>query len=169
MKYNILSIVLILTTPLSAQKITVEESKAVISFNFIDDNVDGIFEEFEFTGNVDLSDLQNSTFSGSVVAKTIDTNNWFRSRHLRSRKYFNTRDFPKIKFNSTSISGVAEGFQVSGTLQIKGFERTVIWNFTNDGKQLTGTTNINTQDHNISIHDGKDRNKVKVKIVLPYH
>jgi polyisoprenoid-binding protein YceI len=162
-------IVLILTTPLSAQKIIVDESKAVISFNFIDDDVDGIFKEFEFTGNVDLDDLQNSTLSGSVVAKTIDTNNWLRSRHLRSRKYFYTREFPKIKFNSTTISGVAEGFQVSGTLQIKGIEKTVIWNFINDGKQLTGTTSINTQDYNITIHDRKDRNKVKIKIVLPYH
>ena len=161
--------VLFLTTPLSAQRISVNESEAVISFNFIDDDVDGIFEELEFTGNFDISDLQNSSLSGTVVVKTIDTNNWLRSRHLRSRKYFNARDFPKIKFNSTSISGVAEGFQVSGSLQIKGIERTVIWNFTNDGKKLIGTTALNTHDFDISIHDRKDRNKVKVKIVLPYH
>ena len=169
MKYYILITVLFLATPLSAQKITVDESKSTISFNFIDDDVDGIFEEFEFTGNVDLSDLQNSTLSGSVITKTIDTNNWFRSRHLRSRKYFNTKDFPKIKFNSTAISGVAEGFQVTGTLQIKGIERTVIWSFTNDGEKLTGITSVNTHDYNISLHNSKDRNKVTVKIVLPYH
>jgi polyisoprenoid-binding protein YceI len=169
MKYYILITVLLLAVPLSAQKITVDESKALISFNFIDDDVEGIFEEFEFTGNINLSDLQNSTLSGTVVVKTIDTNNWLRSRHLRSRKYFNARDFPKIKFNSISILGVAEGFQVSGTLQIKGTEKTVIWNFTNDGNQLTGTTSVNTHDYDISIHDRKAQNKVTVKIVLPYH
>jgi len=169
MKYYILITVLLLATPLSAQKITVDESKAIVSFNFIDDDVDGIFEEFEFTGNVDLSDLQNSTFSGSVISKTIDTHNWLRSRHLRSRKYFNTRDFPKIKFNSTSISGVAEGFQVTGILEIKGIEKTVVWNFTNDGDRLSGITTINTQDFDISLHRRKDRNKVTVEIVLPYH
>ncbi len=169
MKYCILMIVLILTIPLYAQKITVDESKAVISFNFIDDDVEGNFEEFVFTGNIDLGDLHNSTLSGSVVTKTIDTHNWLRSRHLRSRKYFNARDFPKIKFNSTSISGVADGFQVTGTLQIKGIEKTVIWNFTNDGEKLTGTTSVNTHDFDISLHNRKDRNKVTVKIVLPYN
>lgn len=169
MKYCILIIISLLAPPLYAQKITVDESKSVISFNFIDDDVEGNFNGFVFTGNVDLSDLQNSTFSGSVVTKTIDTHNWLRSRHLRSRKYFNARDFPKIKFNSNSISGVADGFQVTGTLQIKGIERTVIWNFTNDGKKLTGTTSVNTHDFDISLHNRKDRNKVTVKIVLPYH
>ncbi|TDI78766.1 MAG: YceI family protein, partial [Bacteroidetes bacterium] len=95
MKYIILMIISLLASPLYAQKITVDESKSVISFNFIDDDVEGNFEDFVFSGNIDLGDLHNSTLSGSVVTKTIDTHNWLRSRHLRSRKYFNARDFPK--------------------------------------------------------------------------
>jgi polyisoprenoid-binding protein YceI len=107
-------------------------------------------------------------FSGSVGTRTIDTNNWLRSRHLRARKYFNASDFPKITFNSTSVSGTKDRFQVSGSLVIKGVENTVLWKFENDGKHLTGTTTINSRDYDISIHDDKIRNKVTLTVILPY-
>ena len=153
---------------ISAQVVNVNEAEAEISFNFIDDDVDGTFDDFQFTGNINLEALENSVFSGSVVTKTIDTNNWLRSRHLRARKYFNASDFPKISFASTSVSGTKDEFQVSGTLVIKGIENTVLWKFENDGQRLIGTTTVNTHDFDISIHDDKVRNKVELSVILPY-
>lgn len=166
-KYVVIAFVLV-TTSLAAQQLTVDESNAVIVFNFPDNDVDGAIEGFQFTGFIDLNDFGNSVFSGSVETKTLDTNNWLRSRHLRARKYFNAKDFPKLKFTSTSVSGVKEGFQVTGTLEIKGIERVVVWNFSNDGKKLIGTTSINTHDFDIFIYERKDRNEVNISIHLPY-
>lgn len=37
-----------------AQNVTIKESKARVSFLFLDDDVDGILSEFKFTGNLDL-------------------------------------------------------------------------------------------------------------------
>jgi len=161
-----LSIIIVCTV--TAQAITIDTSKATVSFHFIDDDVDGTFSELQFTGNINLDSLQNSTLSGTVQTKTIDTNNWLRSRHLRTKKYFNARDFPQIKFNSTTITGSNKNFTVKGTLTIKGIEKNGTWEFVNNGQNLTGTTTFNTHDFNVSIHSARERNKVNVTILLPY-
>jgi len=166
-KYFFIAIFLV-SALVSAQKIQVIEADCDVSFYFIDDEVDGTFDGFQFTGDVDLDDLPNSVFSGAIVTKTIDTNNWLRSRHLRARKFFNASDFPKIKFISSSVSGVKQGFQVVGTLNIKGIEKEVTWSFSNDGKRLVGTTQLNTRDFDISIHDKRERNFVDITLSLPY-
>lgn len=153
---------------LLAQSIQIDEAKATISFHFLDDDVNGSMGDFNFTGNVDLGDLSNSVFSGSVVTKTLDTNNWLRSRHLRARKFFNASEFPKLKFNSSSVSGSSKEFRVTGELEIKGIARTLVWRFKNSDGILTGTAKLNTQDYDISIHERKDRNDVEVTITLPY-
>lgn len=168
MKKFPLVFLLLLNTCLSAQNITVIESESEISFNFIDDDVDGTMGGFEFTGDIDLDNLQSSKFSGAVETKSLDTDNWLRSRHLRARKYFNAKDYPKLTFNSTSVSGSKQGFRVSGMLEIKGIEKQVSWNFSNDGQKLVGTTQINTKDYDISIYTKKERNEVKVTISMPY-
>ena len=168
MNKYILIALLITTSHLPAQVLEITEAEAAIAFNFVDDDVDGVFEGFLFTGKVDLDDLANSTLSGSVKTKTIDTNNWLRSRHLRAKKYFNAKDFPKINFKSTTLSGTKTAFKAHGTLSIKGIKKAVVWNFTNNGKTLTGTTTINTLDFNIEIHEDRQRNKTVVTIVLPY-
>ena len=168
MKNIILMALLVTTSLLPAQVIHIMEAEANVAFNFVDDDVDGVFEGFVFTGQVDLNNLSNSVLSGSVETKTIDTNNWLRSRHLRAKKYFNAKDFPKLTFKSTAISGARNAFRVSGTLKIKGIEKSVVWKFTNDGKILKGTTTINTTDFDIEIHGDRQRNKTVVTITLPY-
>lgn len=168
MNKYILIALLSTTSLLPAQVLDIIEAEAAIAFNFVDDDVDGVFEGFVFTGQFDLNDLSNSAVSGSVETKTIDTNNWLRSRHLRAKKYFNAKDFPKLTFKSTTISGTKNAFKVNGTLEIKGTKKAVVWNFTNDGKTLKGTTTINTTDFNIEIHEDRQRNKTVVTIALPY-
>lgn len=167
MKKIVLLIGLMVVPILNAQQITIDEDKSTISFNFEDDDVDGTLSGFEFSGSVDLGDLVGSSFSGSVTTETIDTNNWLRNRHLR-RKYFKAKDFPKVSFNSNSISGTAESFTVQGELTIKGIKKSVTWNFTKNGTSLVGTTSVNTQDFDISIHKKYEENKATVTIKLPY-
>lgn len=156
------------TSLLPAQVLDIIDEEAKVAFHFVDDEVDGYFEGFSFTGRLDLNDLSNSLLSGSVETNTIDTNNWLRSRHLRAKKYFNAKDFPKLTFKSTSISGTKQSFRIEGTLEIKGIEKTVVWNFTNDGEKLEGTTTVNTADFQIEIHNDRQRNKTVISISLPY-
>ncbi len=165
---NILLVVLFLCSPiLLAQSITIDEAKASITFNFEDDDVEGTLSGFEFFGSVDLNNLEGSSFSGSVATETIDTHNWLRNRHLR-RKYFNAKDFPKLTFNSTRVSGTANNFTVIGALSIKGTKKEVSWNFRQKENMLVGTTTINTQDFDIAIHKKYEENNATIQITLPF-
>lgn len=168
MKKYILIALLVTTSLLPAQVLDIVEEEAKVAFHFVDDEVDGFFEGFSFTGRLDLNDLSNSVLSGSVETKTIDTNNWLRSRHLRAKKYFNAKDFPKLTFKSSAISGTKQSFRVDGTLEIKGIKKAIVWDFINDGKTLKGTTTVNTTDFQIEIHNDRQRNKTVLSISLPY-
>ena len=151
-----------------AQKITIKDDQASINFTFVDKEVDGEISGFTFTGSIDLGSLETSTISGSVVTETLDTDNWFRSRHLRSEKYFSAKAHPKLSFKSNNIESTATGFRVSGQLTIKGITQNVIWDFSKSETTLMGVTSINTHDYDIKIYDERERNKVSIKILLPY-
>jgi len=153
---------------LYAQSISIIESEAEIQFLFVDDDVDGSLSKFNFNGAINLDDLANSDFSGSVAMETLDTDNWFRDRHLRSKKYFNNKTYPLLSFKSTSVSGAGSEFLVRGNLTIKGISRPVTFNFRKLPGKLQGTAQINTSQFDILIHDEISRNMVEVTITLPY-
>lgn len=161
-------LLLFMASQLFAQAPKVIEKEAKVTFSFVDDDVNGTMEGFVFTGTLDFNTISNTVLAGSVQTNTIDTNNWLRSRHLRAKKYFNANDHPTLSFKSASIVGNSKVFQATGTLTIKGTEKTVIWNFTNDGKTLVGSTIVNTTDYDIVIHNDKQRNKVIVFLSMPY-
>jgi polyisoprenoid-binding protein YceI len=167
MKKTILILFLGLSSLLFAQQLRIDEAKTTVSFLFLDDDVDGTFSNFKFTGNLDMNDLETSTISGSVASETIDTNNWLRNRHLRN-KYFKTDTFPLIKFKSTSISASEETILVHGTLTIKGISKAVKFSFTKKNNVLIGKAIINASDFDIFIHDDPSRNKLTIKISMPY-
>ncbi len=159
---------LILIHPVHGQNKQVDEATARISFVFLDDEVDGTIEGFEFTGTINGSNIENSEFSGSVLMETLDTNNWFRDRHLRAKKYFSAKAYPKLSFTGTNVTPMGQGFQVVGMLTIKGISKETTFFFKDSGADLRGTTSINTSDFDINIHKSKERNKVDITIVLPY-
>lgn len=164
-------IFLLLIASLSAwsQQITIKESEAKITFVFTADDVKGSLGGFQFTGAINLSALETSELSGSVETKSLDTNNWLRSRHLRAAKYFNAGDFPKLSFKSNKIYGNPLSFVVEGLLSIKGIEKAVVWEFTNKGNSLVGKTAINTKDFDITINKEWKENNVTMRIEMPYN
>lgn len=153
---------------LYAQSISVVESEAEIAFLFVDDDVDGKLSNFNFSGSINLDDLSNSDFSGSVAMETLDTDNWFRDRHLRSKKYFHNKAYPLLTFKSTTVSGSGSEFLVRGDLTIKGITRSITFTFRKLPGKLRGNAMINTSRFDILIHDDASRNMVEVTITLPY-
>ena len=152
---------------LFAQSIQINESKASIKFVFMDDDVDGTFSDFKFTGAVNLDDLSNASFSGSVAVETIDTNNWIRNGVLK-RKYFDYKDFPRISFTTTEVNGNGKEFLVRGTLTIRGVSKPVTFTFTQRTSSFYAGTTINAADFGIEIYDDKERNMVQIMLNLPY-
>ncbi|MBX2827355.1 MAG: YceI family protein [Flavobacteriaceae bacterium] len=166
---KLLSLILVLaSTSLVAQDLIIKESEAQVSFVFLDEDVGGTIEGFSFTGDIDSAVIGNSEISGSVATKTLDTNNWLRSRHLRSKKFFHAKEYPTLTFTSSQINGTRESFEVTGTLTIKGISNNVVWKFEDNGNKLKGSTTINTHDYNIKVYDEKERCEVAIAISLPY-
>jgi polyisoprenoid-binding protein YceI len=155
-------------TAAQAQQIVIDESEASIQFLFVDDDVDGTMSDFNFTGSIDLDNLESSNFSGSVAMESLDTDNWFRDRHLRSKKYFNNKAYPRLSFKSSSVSDSGNEFLVRGNLTIKNISKPVSFTFKKLAGKLRGTGVINASDFDIFIHDDSGRNMVDVTITLPY-
>ena len=150
-----------------AQSTKVDQERASVTFVFLDGEVEGTLSNFKFEGSVDLNDMRSSLLKGSVETKTLDTDNWLRSRHLRSRKYFASKAHPRLSFESLSIVSSGSTYKVEGNLTIKGISRSVIleMDVRDDGLLLSGM--INTQDFDIDIYEDSERNKVRFKVVIP--
>ena len=151
-----------------SQQITVNEEETKVTFVFLDQDVTGELSDFNFTGAIDLTSLETATIAGTVATETLDTNNWLRSRHLRGKKYFYAKAFPKLEFKSNRIEAMGDTFRVSGSLTMKGITKDVVWIFSIKGNTLEGTARVNTQDHDIIIYDDRDRNEVAITISMPF-
>ncbi len=159
---------LLLCVSMVAQELSINEANTSITFFFEDQEVSGTMSDFDFTGLINLQAIEESTISGSIRTESLDTDNWLRNRHLRSKKYFSAKAHPRLYFKSNRIESTDSGFRVSGELIIKGISKPVVWNFTDSNTSLIGTTTINTHDYDIKVYDKRSRNKVSITITLPY-
>ncbi|MGW9686320.1 YceI family protein [Flagellimonas sp. 2504JD1-5] len=143
-----------------------EITKAEISFVFVSKNVNGTFSGFESTSHIDLDNLEDSVFQGSVLSKTIDTNNGLRNWSLRSGKYFDVDDHPKIKFQSTAVYLDGNEIKVKGQLTIKETTKPIAITFKRVQNKWIGTTSLYSMDYGIKIKKKREDNLVKVKMVF---
>jgi len=141
-------------------------SSAKITFKFNSKNVDGTISGFESQSKIDLSNITQSKFKGSVMVETIKTGNFLRDWHLKGNKYFNVDKHPKIAFESTQIIENEKGFTVKGMLTLKGTVKPITIKFTQEQAQLVGTTTLFSSDYGIAIKEERVDNEVKVTIVL---
>ncbi|WP_422859964.1 YceI family protein [Flagellimonas sp. S174] len=141
-------------------------TSAKITFEFVSKEVKGTIEGFESQSKIDWQNLENSYFKGAVQSKTLDTNNGLRNWSLRSGKYFNVDDYPKITFESKRIRNENTKLLVTGNLNIKGVEKEITITFTKNGQQLVGTTSLYSIDYGIKIKKRREDNLVKVKMVF---
>ena len=141
-------------------------SKAEISFEFVSKEVKGTIEGFESTSRIDFDNPTNSIFEGSVAVKTLDTNNGLRNWSLKSGKYFDADDFPRIQFKSTSVSQKDNSYVVNGNLTLKGITKPITIDFIKKGNQLKGSTSIYSFDYGIKIKKKREDNLVKITLLF---
>lgn len=80
--------------------------------------VRGMFNQFSGTLTATPKG-QLTKVTGVVKTASIDTNNERRDEHLRSDDFFNTAEFPDIKFTSTKIVHKGKNVTVTGNLTIR--------------------------------------------------
>ena len=141
-------------------------TSARIEFVFISKDVDGSIKGFQSSSEYNEEELTDSRFEGSVDVETLKTGNFLRDWHLKSSKYFDTEAYPLITFKSSEVSAIENGFNVVGTITIKGISKNLTWFFKQDGNTLIGTAELFSSDFNINIKKGREDNKVEINLIL---
>jgi polyisoprenoid-binding protein YceI len=88
--------------------------------------VRGVFTEFD--GRIEIGeDLSTAKAYGTVNVESLDTNQPQRDEHLRSNDFFDTAEYPELRFESTSIIPLDEQtFRITGKLTIHGVTNEIV-------------------------------------------
>ncbi|MDR3614361.1 MAG: YceI family protein [Candidatus Obscuribacterales bacterium] len=91
-------------------------------------NTSGTFSNI--TGDVIYSGAAEGLSSAHVIAKvpvvSLNTKNDMRDKHLKSKDFFNVKEFPLAEFRSTEVKETKNGhFQIVGTLLLHGVNQSV--------------------------------------------
>lgn len=139
----------------------VDDQKASIRFQFVEEKVEGSFTGFEAKIIFDEQNPTSSSIIGSVNAASINTGVTKRDQHLRSADYFHVDKYPKIKFESTRIQKGDNGYTMSGNITIKDITKPITWNFTFDGDTFKAKGMVKSKDFGLKNSD------VKILLSIP--
>lgn len=122
-------------------------------------NVSGRFSS-GVSGTIDYDDADPTKSSVSAVIKTasIDTDNEYRDKDLRSENFFDTDKYPEMTFKSTKIEKRGDQWVAIGTLTIKDVSKQIELPFELNKLQtprgtmigVTASTTINRKDYHIN-------------------
>ncbi|MFA4867649.1 MAG: YceI family protein [Pedobacter sp.] len=70
-------------------------------------------------------DFENAQVKFEAETASIDTGNNDRDNHLKSGDFFNADEFPKVSFESTSLTKDGSDYTLKGDLSIKGVTKPV--------------------------------------------
>ncbi|WP_392958331.1 YceI family protein [Streptomyces sp. LN245] len=122
--------------------------------------VRGAFSEFEGSASFDGADPSKSSGTVTIQAKSVDTRNADRDKHLRSNDFLNMDEYPQITFVSTAVHRSGDSsFDVTGDLTIKNVTKPVTIPFSYEGTAtdpfgnirvgLEGSVTINRKDYGV--------------------
>jgi polyisoprenoid-binding protein YceI len=149
------------------QTLKIDTEKAVVKFNFLKHEVTGTVKGITGAVLFDVSDLTKSTIEGTAEVKTISTGTKQRDEHLMESEYFNAAKYPLMKFKSTTIEAVEDGYKMSGVLTIKDVEKTIDFKFTFNTNIFEGKATIYSNDFGIATEKVRDDSKIVIKVYIP--
>lgn len=88
--------------------------------------VTGQFKRFSGTVRADREDFSDARIRFEAAIDSISTNNEQRDNHLKSPDFFDAAGFPKLSFESTSITRKSdEVYVMAGDMTIRGTKRKI--------------------------------------------
>lgn len=90
--------------------------------------VRGDFSTFNGTLYYNPEDPSQTSVSLRIDVSSIDSNNDWRDKDLKSDQWFDAESYPYIYFESTSVQKTASGLEVKGNLTIKDTEKSITMN-----------------------------------------
>lgn len=152
-------------------KWNVKTEGAVISFELPNEGTKGTFSGLQASIEFDEKDPAASKITASVDAKTINTGNEQRDKHLRTADFFDVDKYPTITFTSTKIVPSDNGFTAQGTLTMKDTTKNVEIPFTfeNKGNEgvFKGRLSILSGEYGIMKRSKTDKDQVNLSIEVP--
>ncbi len=109
----------------------------------------GTFTGLKGTVDFDPNALATSKIDVSVDAKSINTGNNKKNGHAQGESWFNTTQFPEIKFTSSSFVKQNEKYFVHGILEMHGVKKEMDIPFTFENNTFSGMFKINRKDFDI--------------------
>lgn len=87
----------------------------------------GRFNDFEGTFAYDKDDTARTDFSVEIVAKSVDSNNAERDKHLRDKDFLNVDKFPEARFETISYTAAGQdAARLTGNLSLHGVTNEVV-------------------------------------------
>ena len=117
-------------------------------------------------------DLTKSSFRVTIKAESVNTNNESRDEHLKEETYFDVKNYPLIRFVSSSVTETDKkgAYQTQGTLTIKNKSKEITLPFTAEKKGMgwlfSGSFKINRKDYGVGGSSTlSDEVTIEIKVV----
>lgn len=100
-------------------------------------------------------DLTKSSFRVTIKAGSINTDNESRDEHLKEETYFDVKNYPLIRFVSSSVKETDKkgSYQTLGILTVKNKSKEITMPFTveknGNGWTFSGSFKINRRDYDV--------------------
>ncbi|MFY7829538.1 MAG: YceI family protein [Flectobacillus sp.] len=122
------------------------------SVKFTSKKFDGAFKGLKSELLFDENNLASSKLMATIDASTINTGNGMRNGH--AKKGLDTKTFQTVKFESTSITKTASGYEANGNLTIKDVTKQIKIPFTfsktSEGGVFAGTFSVKPSEYNVT-------------------
>lgn len=122
------------------------------SVKFTSKKFEGTFKGLKSELIFDENNLAASTLTATIDVSTINTGNGMRNGH--AKKGLDAKTFPTVKFESSSITRNANGYEATGNLTIKDVTKQIRIPFTfsktADGGVFAGTFSVKPAEYNVT-------------------
>lgn len=140
-----------------------------VTFEMDDASATGTFSNPKGTVKFNEADMSKSEIDICIKVKSIDTESPERDTHLKTADYFDAKQYPEIKFKSTSVSkNTSGGYTINGDFTMKDVTKKVSIDASIkevDGKRyVMGELPINRVDYNIGKADDGVGLSLKAKL-----
>lgn len=171
------AVVLCMSLPLlAAAAMKVDAGKSTVSAVFKQMNVplQGKFKKFTALIEFNSAKPDASKANLEIDIASFDLGDPEYNKEVLKKEWFNTAQFPKATFVSTSIKAVADGkFEVSGKLGIKGKATDVVFPLTvkteGANRVFDGVLPIKRLTFNIGDGEWKDTSIVADEVQIKFH
>ena len=149
-KYLIIStylIILVISSAVSFSVLDHYEITAGHKIAFKSADPSGTFTKVSGTIDFDENNLDSCKFKITIPVSSIDTGNALRDKKAQTSEWFDAKNYPNIKFTSTSVSKEGDKYNVKGDLTLKGIKKeiTIPLTYTKKDNKITfkGTFTVN--------------------------